>query len=72
MACLYLMYRRECRVSKQIVNLAHQIWGQTQPSQLSDTVLGWFCFLLSCGIGLWTQKHIHLITVARVYISGAF
>lgn len=60
MAYLYLGVQERMPSLRTNFNLAHQIWRQAQSSELSDTILGRFGFLLSCGIGLRTQKKIHL------------
>lgn len=41
-----------CRYKNQFNLTTHQICRQSQPSEFSDAVLGWFGFLLPCGIGL--------------------
>lgn len=41
------LLRDEC-----VQQVTHQIRGQSQSSQLSDTILGWFGLLLSCCTGL--------------------
>lgn len=41
-------------------NPTHQIWSQAETSELPDTALGRFGLLLTCSVGLNTQKQIQL------------